>query len=118
MCSVTASSLSQSTDSLGDILRKLTIFSSDHIQSLDLQARRPILRHLHRGILLLLQKQHSRENSIQIDLQQLVPIIDMLLELVGDLDGFGVILHVGVDEDGVGVTIHDLQEIPLSREKA
>ena len=84
---------------LGDGLRQGTIFTTLHVQTLHLGRRAVAVLHLDRGILLLLQEQQSLENSVKVDLEQLVAVVDRLLELGRDLESLGELGHIGVDED-------------------
>ena len=84
---------------LGDGLRQCTIFATFHVQTLHLGRRAVAVLHLDRGILLLLQEQQSLEDAVEVDLEQLVAVVDCLLKLGRNLESFGELGHIGVDED-------------------
>ena len=48
------------------------------------------------------------EDTIKVNLQEFVLFVDLLLELVGDLESLRKVGDIGVDKDGVGVSIYDL----------
>ena len=96
---------------LGDVLRECTVLSTLHIKTLDLRRCACSVFDFDSRILLLLQQQEPLKDAIQVDLQQLVPVVDGFLELGGDLEGLGQLGDVGVDENRVGITVYNLGEM-------
>lgn len=56
-------------------------------------------------------QQKPAEDIVDLDLQQLIPLIDAFLELIAQLNGFLDVVHVGIHHDGVSVTIDDSQRM-------
>jgi len=92
------------------IFRDLRELSPLHIETLDFGRLLASFINLDSSILLLIQKQNSLEYSIKVDLEELISLINQLLELVGDLQGFRIGRDVRVDEDGIGISVNNLAD--------
>ena len=92
------------------IFRDLREFSPLHIETFYFGGLLASFVDLDSSILLLIQKQNPLEYSIKIDLEQLISLIDQLLELVGDFEGFRVSGDIRIDEDGIGISVNDLAD--------
>lgn len=97
-------------NSLGDVLREVTVLPSLHVETLDFLSRRSIGSDLDSGVLLLLEKEKSLEDGVEVDFEESVLVVDLLLEDVGHLDRLAVVGDVRVDEDGIGISVDDLDE--------
>lgn len=68
-----------------DLLRngfgERTVFSTFHIEALDLCGSACPVFHFDGGILLLLQKEQALENTIQVNFEEFVAIVHGFLEL-------------------------------------
>jgi hypothetical protein len=64
---------------LRDVLRQSAVFSTFHVETLDLSHSPSPVLHLDRGILLFLQKEESLENTVQVDFKKLITIIHSFL---------------------------------------
>lgn len=71
---------------------------------------RPIILDLASGVLLLVEEQHALEDGVGVDLQLLVLVVDDLLEVVANLERLLELRLVRIDEDGVGISVDDLEE--------
>jgi hypothetical protein len=91
------------------IFRDLRELSPLHIETFYFGGLFASFINLDSSILLLIQKQNSLEYSIKIDFKELVSLIDQLFELVGDLEGFRIGGNVRIDEDGIGISVNDLE---------
>ncbi|KAI6757344.1 hypothetical protein HG531_003169 [Fusarium graminearum] len=109
-------------DLIQKVLRNLfgqsTVFSALHIETLDFHLLDKLAILLHEvdgSILLLGLEKDTAEDIININLKQFVLLVHCFLELIADLECIGDVVHVGVDHDGISVTVNDLQRIALGK---
>mmetsp|Transcript_39120 Transcript_39120/g.91113 ORF Transcript_39120/g.91113 Transcript_39120/m.91113 type:complete len:538 (+) Transcript_39120:844-2457(+) len=89
-----------------------TPISSDQIQPLEFLGLRAIVVHDERRILFLLEKQHGSVNPIDLQFQSSVQLVDFSFDPLSELSHFGqfaLVSYPGVDHDGVGISVNDLQ---------
>jgi hypothetical protein len=94
------------------VLGNLRELSSFHVQSFDFRRLLARLVDLDGRILLLVEKQDPLKDGIEVNLQELVPFVDELLKLVGDLECLRIGCHIRVDKDGIGISVNDLFDEP------
>ena len=99
------------SDVLGDVLRQCRVFPALHVQTLNLSRRSRAILNLDGGVLLLLQKEKSLEDAVQVDLEELVPVVHRLLERSRDLQRLSKVSHIGVDEHRIGISVDDLPQV-------
>lgn len=62
-----------------------------------------------------MEEEQSRKDAIQVDLEELVPVIDSFFEICGNLERVGELGDIGVDKDGIGIPVNDLKRrVPMS----
>ena len=62
----------------------------------------------------LFQEEQARKHVVQVDLEELVPVIDRFFGIYRNLERFGEFRDVGVDKDGIRVSVDDLREENVS----
>ena len=80
-----------------------------HIKTLDFCCGPSAVFNFDSGVLLFLQQQEPFEDHIKVDLQEPISIVDSFLELGGYLECFRKLGDIGVDKDGIHVSIHNLE---------
>src|SRR5271156_1535256 len=96
---------------LRSLLRERTILATFHVQAFDFELVDILAINLGEvdcSILLLRMQQKSSEDIVNVDFQELVPVINGSLEFVANLQCFCNAVGIGVDHDRVSVTIYDL----------
>ena len=94
---------------LRDILGKNTVLATLHVKTLDFNRRFCRFFHLDGSIFLFLQEQEALEDTVEVDLEESITLVDLSLELGSYLKCFVEFCHVGVNEHRVCVTIDDLR---------
>ncbi len=63
---------------------------------------------LDRGVLFLLEQKQPLEDTIKVDFEKLVTIIDGLFQLRRDFKSLRKLRDIRIDKDGVGISVNDL----------
>ena len=96
---------------LRDGLGQVAVLSTLHVKTLDLGRCPSLIFNLDCRVLLFLQKEQSLENTIKVNLEQLVSVVHGLLELRGNLQCLREVRDTRIDEDGVRVSIDNLETV-------
>lgn len=96
-------------NSLRSALGQLGVLSPLHVESLDLEMDRTVVLDLASGVLLLVEEQHALKDGVRVNLELLVLVVDRLFEIVADLERLFEVGLIRVDEDGIGISVDDLQ---------
>jgi hypothetical protein len=94
---------------LRDRLRQCTILAALHVEAFDFRRGSEAIFDLDRGILFLLEQKQSLEDTVEVDFEKLITVIDGLLQLRRDFQSFRKLRDIGIDEDGIGVSVDDLR---------
>ena len=94
---------------LRDRLGQRAVLAALHVEALDLRRGPEAILDLDRGILFLLEQEQPLEDTVEVDFEKLVAIVDGLFQLRRDFQSLRKLRDVGIDEDGVGVPVDDLR---------
>ena len=94
-----------------DDVETLLLHRGDHAAA---AVRRPL--HLERGVLLLLEQEHRLVHPVNLNLQELIALVHLLLHRVTNRHHLLQVVGVGVDHDGIGITVNDVHTEVALRE--
>ena len=90
-------------------LGQRTILAALHVEAFDLRRGPEAVLDLDRGILFLLEQKQPLEDAVEVDFEKLVPVVDGLFQLRRDFECLRKLRDVGIDENGIGVSVDDLE---------